>query len=195
MLNGVVAKRVFSFHTICPQAVSSLEPLEAIVKQSNQRKLTAKQVKEILIKTADKIGRASDYDTRGHSVKYGHGRVNADKAVAEAIRMRDRTGIHKPVVEERVQTGQGLFEFSVKRQKSEGYGVQIGVFAEYVNVLIQAEKLEKKFQKPIIVNIKGAQSAPFFILSTHHSTREIVLLREILLIYTFLNHSFLEHTY
>jgi hypothetical protein len=135
---------------------SSSTPLVAgicALMLSANPKLTGKQVKEILIKTADKIGRASDYDSRGHSVKYGHGRVNADKAVAEAIRMRDRTGIHKPVVEERVQTGQGLFEFSVKRQKSEGYGVQIGVFAEYGNVLIQTEKLEKKFQKPIIVNI------------------------------------------
>ncbi|MGB0984682.1 MAG: S8 family serine peptidase [Saprospiraceae bacterium] len=135
---------------------SSATPLVAgicALMLSANPKLTAKQVKEVLIKTADKIGRASDYDTRGHSVKYGYGRVNADKAVAEAIRMRDKTGVNKPVVEERVQTGQGLFEFSVKRQKSEGYGVQIGVFAEYGNVLIQAEKLEKKFQKPIIVNI------------------------------------------
>lgn len=49
--------------------------------------LTSAQVKSILERTADKIGFASDYDSRGHSVKYGYGRVNAEKAVAEAFRM------------------------------------------------------------------------------------------------------------
>lgn len=135
---------------------SSATPLVAgicaLVLSANP-KLTAKQVKDILTKTADKIGRPSDYDARGHSVKYGYGRVNADKAVAEAIRMRDNTGTNKPVVKNKVATGQGLFKFSVERQPSRGYGVQVGVFAQYGNVLIQAEKLQKKFQKQVVVNI------------------------------------------
>ena len=81
----------------------------------------------------------------GHSVRYGYGRVNADKAVAEALRRRDRS--NAPVVEvgESIKSGQGLFEFNVKRQPSEGWGVQIGAFAEYGNVLIQAEKLQNRF--------------------------------------------------
>jgi len=124
----------------------------ALILSANP-KLTAKQVKEILIKTADKIGRASDYDSRGHSVKYGYGRVNADKAVAEAMRMSDNTGGNKPVVKDKVATGKGLFKFSVERQPSRGYGVQVGVYAQYGNVLIRAEYLEKKFQKPVVVNI------------------------------------------
>ncbi len=114
--------------------------------------LTAKQVKEILIKTADKIGSPSEY-VNGHSLKYGYGRVNADKAVAEAIRLRDGAAAAKPEVAATVGTGRGLFHFSVKRQEPKGYGVQIGAFAEYGNVLIQVEKLERMFKVPVIVNI------------------------------------------
>jgi hypothetical protein len=114
--------------------------------------LTAKEVKEILRKTADKIGSPSDYSSDGHSRKYGYGRVNADKAVAEAIRLRDG---NQPAieVEETISTGRGLFRFSVEKQASEGWGIQIGAFAEYGNVLIQAEKLQKQFGEPVIVNI------------------------------------------
>ncbi len=43
--------------------------------------LTVSQVKDILKKTADKIGPASDYDSSGHSDERGFGRVNALKAV------------------------------------------------------------------------------------------------------------------
>lgn len=117
--------------------------------------LTAKEVKSILQSTADKIGSPLDYDSRGHSLKYGYGRVNADKAVAEALRRADGSGVIIPpvVVEEAVATGRGLFHFSVKRQESKGWGVQIGAFAEYGNVLIQVEKLQSQFGEPVIVNI------------------------------------------
>lgn len=114
--------------------------------------LTARQVKDILIQTADKIGHPSEY-VNGHSRRYGHGRVNADKAVAEAIRRLD-AGNSQPTVEPSVVSGQGLFRFSVSRQPSIGFGVQTGVFAEYGNVLIQVEKLQNIFgNQPIIVNI------------------------------------------
>lgn len=115
--------------------------------------LTAKEVKDILQKTADKIGDPSEY-INGHSRKYGYGRVNADKAVAEAIRRRDAAS-KPPVVEVAtpVASGQGLFRFSVERQPSQGFSVQMGVFAEYGNVLIAAEKLQQQFQQPIVVNI------------------------------------------
>ena len=115
--------------------------------------LTAAQVKDILQKTCDKIGHPSEY-VNGHSVKYGHGRVNADKAVAEAIRRRDLgNGTEDVVVENTVAKGRGLFQFSVVRQASKGFGVQIGAFAEYGNVLIQAEKLQRIFEEKVIVNI------------------------------------------
>lgn len=113
--------------------------------------LTAKEVKEILEKTADKIGSPSDY-VNGHSEKYGYGRVNADKAVAEALRRAEKPS---PVVEvaDSVSGGQGLFRFDVKRQNPIGWGVQIGAFYEYGNVLIQTEKLQRIFGQPVIVNI------------------------------------------
>jgi len=114
--------------------------------------LTAKQVKAIIEKTADKIGSPSEY-VNGHSVKYGYGRVNADKAVAEALRLKDGQNNPQPVVEENVASGQGLFKFTVERQASRGYGVQIGVFAEYGNVLVAAEQLQAEFDSATVVNI------------------------------------------
>ncbi len=112
--------------------------------------LTAKEVKEILQDTADKIGFHHDY-FNGHSVKYGYGRVNADRAVAEALRRREG-GIKD--VENSVRSGKGLFRFSVSRHPSEGFGVQAGVFAQYGNVLLHVEKVQKLFrQHNILVNI------------------------------------------
>ncbi len=134
---------------------SSSTPLVAgicALMLSENPDLTAKQVKEILIKTADKIGNPSEY-VNGHSVKYGHGRVNADKAVAEAIRLKDGKNNPRPVVEDNIAKGQGLFKFTVERQPSVGYGVQIGVFAEYGNVLVAAEKLQREFDSSVVVNI------------------------------------------
>ncbi len=116
--------------------------------------LTSKQVKDILIRTADKIGNPNSYDSNGHSVRYGYGRVNADRAVAEAIRMKDGGPVTPPKdVEDQIKQGRGIFRFNVERQKPEGYGVQIGAFAKYGNVLIQVEKLQSQFKLPIIVSI------------------------------------------
>lgn len=114
--------------------------------------MTAKQVKEIITKTADKIGSPSEY-INGHSTKYGYGRINADRAVAEAMRLKDLGNVEPDEVEDSVAAGRGLFLFSVKRQPAEGYGVQIGAFAEYGNVLIQVEKLESLFGEPVVVSI------------------------------------------
>ena len=71
---------------------SSATPLVAgicALMLSANPNLTAAEVKSILERTADKIGNRWDYDRRGYSTKYGYGRVNADSAVAEAIRMRN----------------------------------------------------------------------------------------------------------
>ncbi|MFK7932161.1 MAG: S8 family serine peptidase [Saprospiraceae bacterium] len=114
--------------------------------------LTAKQVKDILQKTADKIGSPSEY-INGHSVKYGYGRVNADRAVAEALRLKDGNANPPKEVEDTIASGRGLFRFSVKRQAYKGWGVQIGAFAEYGNVLIQTERLERMFGESILVSI------------------------------------------
>lgn len=118
--------------------------------------LTAKQVKDILCRTADKIGAPSEYNSLGHSVKYGYGRVNADKAVQEALRMKDGgTAPTEPpvVVENQIKKGQGIFRFNVVKQPAEGFGIQIGAYYEYGNVLIQVEKLQSAYNVPIIVSI------------------------------------------
>ena len=80
-------------------------------------------------------------------------RVNADKAVQEAIRRRDAKNNPKPVVEDNVATGQGLFKFTVERQPSQGWAVQVGVFKQYGNVLVAAEKIQREFDSSVVVNI------------------------------------------
>ncbi len=49
--------------------------------------------------------------------------------------------------------GEGLFEFSVKKTNSSGYGLQIGVFQDYANVLQEVAKLESKMNVPVFVHI------------------------------------------
>lgn len=150
--------------------------------------LTAREVKEILQQTADKIGNAWEY-TSGHSTKYGYGRVNADRAVAEAIRRKESanpivsptptpTPAPPPIttttsgVTTGVAAGKGLFRFSVRKQGAVGYGVQIGVFREYGNVLIQAEQLERLFNIPVIVQINESGGATSYkIVAGAYNTR------------------------
>ena len=49
--------------------------------------LTAKQVKQLLESTTDKIGSPQDYNANGHSIKFGYGRVNTLKAVQAAAKV------------------------------------------------------------------------------------------------------------
>lgn len=113
--------------------------------------LTAKEVKHILQVTADKIGKTWEY-SNGFSKKHGYGRVNADKAVAEAIR-RKEGGAAPVVVENTVSKGKGLFRFDVKKQEAKGWGVQTAAYKEYGNVLVAVEKFQKKYGVPVLVNI------------------------------------------
>ncbi len=65
-------------------SVSIVGGICALILSANEN-LTAKEVKQILINTADKIGSPSDYDANGYSKKFGYGRVNAGKAVKMAV--------------------------------------------------------------------------------------------------------------
>ena len=153
---------------------SSATPLVAgicALMLSANPSLTAREVKEIVIQTADKIGPAADYDSSGHSVRFGHGRINADKCVAEAFRRRGVNTGSSIVTETNTPTrpqpaqpapptaakGQGLFMFDVKRHPSAGYGVQIGNFASYGNVLTEVERLKTLFNQPVLVHINTYQ--------------------------------------
>lgn len=148
--------------------------------------LTAREVKEILQQTADKIGNSWEYNWQGFSTKYGYGRVNADRAVAEALRRRDRNnmGVNNPVTPPPPivappqaplaptptppQPGPaptpapappttGTVQFDVKKLAYQGYSVQIGAFFDYGNVLEQTEKLKNQFSAPVIVNISQSR--------------------------------------
>jgi subtilisin family serine protease len=70
---------------------SSATPLAAglaALMLSVNPELTAAQVKQIMMETADKIDSAGgQYDANGHSTLYGHGRINAYRAVQRARQM------------------------------------------------------------------------------------------------------------
>lgn len=46
-----------------------------------------------------------------------------------------------------------LFQFSVSAFPTQGYGIQVGVFGQYGNVLREVEKLQQDFKQPVLVNI------------------------------------------
>jgi len=52
-----------------------------------------------------------------------------------------------------VISDEGLFKFTVSRQARDGFSVQVGVFADYGNVLREVEKLDSAFNKNILVQI------------------------------------------
>ncbi len=67
---------------------SSATPLAAGVAAlvlSVNRNLTRSEVREVLERTAEKIG--SGYNAQGHSRRFGYGRVDAEAAVQEALEM------------------------------------------------------------------------------------------------------------
>ena len=60
-------------------------------------------------------------------------------------------------------SGDGLYRISLTRQPSTGYGVQIGVFGDYANVLKEMEKMESEdFHKNILVNINSVGGKSVF---------------------------------
>lgn len=50
-------------------------------------------------------------------------------------------------------TGNGLYRFDVRDQESKGFSVQIGVYADYENVLREVSKFKRLFSEPILVHI------------------------------------------
>ncbi|NRB63824.1 MAG: SPOR domain-containing protein, partial [Saprospiraceae bacterium] len=118
--------------------------------------LTAREVKDILIQTADKIGNSWEY-RNGHSNKYGYGRVNAGRAITEALRRKSQipssgtshgtSGTHP---------SSGLFEVSVNNNVTLGFGVQIGAFSDYDGVMLMVSDLERRYKQP--VHVQAANS-------------------------------------
>lgn len=117
--------------------------------------LTAREVKQILKDTADKIGNPNDY-INGHSVRYGYGRVNADKAVAEAMRRKTQGSSPAtpvaPQPEPSTPPPSGFFKVEAADDKPKGWGVQIGAFSDYNNVLALSERIKRLFGVTILIN-------------------------------------------
>ncbi len=60
----------------------------------------------------------------------------------------------KPKKKKTNTAGGGLFRFDVEREPAVGYSVQVGVYADYANVLQQTATLKKKYgSKPMLVHI------------------------------------------
>lgn len=126
--------------------------------------LTAREVKEILIQTADKIGAPGEY-IAGHSRKYGYGRVNAEAAVAEALRRRSSgspapsgptppsgsTGATPSTGAGTSSSSGNLFEVNVQQVPRTGWGVQVGAFSSYDNVMTLVNRLKSQFGQPVFV--------------------------------------------
>lgn len=58
-----------------------------------------------------------------------------------------------PVSPSQGPSGQGLFQISVSPQASSGYGVQIGVFGDYANVLKTAQALQAAFHENVLIHV------------------------------------------
>ena len=118
---------------------SSAAPLAAGVcalMLTSNPDLTVAQIRDILRRSADKIGPSHAYDANGHSIYYGYGRVNALRAVQMAAALRNpgsttapsspaaptTAGTQRGRVESRflnVRSGPGT-SFSVVRQLNQG---------------------------------------------------------------------------
>ncbi len=152
---------------------SSATPLVAgicaLILSANNN-LTAREVKQILMLTADKIGSPADY-VNGHSVKYGYGRVNALKAVEEALRRKGvatgttpvpPTPTPKPQTTPTAPTKPaaplaGLLRWGTNAAVlAKGFAVQAGSFAQLENVTSIAPTLEAKFKQPVLWHIAGS---------------------------------------
>jgi subtilisin family serine protease len=68
----------------CPGAAGSI----ALILSANPE-LTIQQVKDIIKETAEKIDKENGkYDSTGHSIYYGYGKIDAEKAVKKALELK-----------------------------------------------------------------------------------------------------------
>lgn len=125
----------------------------ALILSANPQ-LTAREVRNILIQTADKIGGAHAYDHQGYSRRYGYGRINAEKAIAMALRQKETYVPSQP--EPTTDTSGGLFEVSVNDSVQMGWGVQVGAYTNYDQVMVLVNQLERTYQQP--VHVQSVQS-------------------------------------
>lgn len=80
---------------------------------------------------------------------------------------------------EKSQTGLGLYEIAVRKQESNGYGVQIGVFSSYETVFAQASKFKRKFSKKTLIHVDEHNGSVVYklLLGTFKSKRDAAYFR------------------
>lgn len=143
----------------------------ALILSANPN-LTAREVKQILIQTADKVGSPSEY-SNGHSSRYGYGRVNAARAVQEALNRAGRpastptsTPTSKPTTQPatgNAPVGSGIFRYGTNaRVTNKGFAVQTGSFSQWANVRAIAPGLESKYKQPVLVHLVGSGSSTVY---------------------------------
>ncbi len=140
----------------------------ALILSANPN-LTAREVKQLLCQTADKIGSPSEY-VNGKSLRFGYGRVNALKAVQEAFRRAGKTPPPPTTSNPTTPTsgsattasspqGSGLFRYaSLAKVANKGFSVQTGSFNQWANVKNIAPGLESRFKHPVLVHVSGSSS-------------------------------------
>ena len=136
--------------------------------------LYAWEVKEILQNTADKVGDHKDY-INGHSLIFGHGRINALKAVKEAQRRRDlsksktqsKTNPIKPTkVKNQIELNPPVIE-------NGNWIIQLGVFSKQKSAERFSKELIKKHSIRILINpVKGQERTLYRVSSQKFETRE-----------------------
>ncbi|MEZ4825108.1 MAG: thioredoxin family protein [Bacteroidia bacterium] len=65
-------------------------------------------------------------------------------------------------VKELINTDTGLFRISLEKENADGYGVQVGVFGDYANVLREVSALEIVYKQPVMVNISRLRDQTVF---------------------------------
>ncbi|MEY4134443.1 MAG: hypothetical protein RL386_793 [Bacteroidota bacterium] len=126
----------------------------ALILSANPN-LTAREVKDILIQTADKIGNSWEY-VAGHSRKYGYGRVNAENAVAEALRRKGSPGQVAPQPQQPTVTPGQV--------PGTGWGIQMGAFHTYENTFHLVSRLKNNYAHPVSVFESRASGQVLFVV-------------------------------
>ncbi|MBB4078402.1 subtilisin family serine protease [Lewinella aquimaris] len=124
--------------------------------------LTSAEVKAILQRTADKIGTPSDYDAGGYSDRYGYGRVNADRAVAEALRYRGNGNAPAPP------------PIAVTLPQAGTYSLQVSALSNHAAVADLSAKLQSEFNLPVAISpVETNGSTVYRVLVGQFATAEL----------------------
>ena len=135
--------------------------------------LYAWEVKEILQQTADKIGDKSDY-INGHSLIFGHGRINAFEAVKEAQKRKSSVQIpkNKTTSGTRKRT-RNKIDLNPPVIENGKWIIQLGVFSKESSAERFGKELVRKHSIRILIDeVKGQGRSLFRVSSQKFETKE-----------------------